>query len=178
MLLKSSALMKIQFFLYGWLLSILFSVTLVAQPGNPGVLANPLTDSRSPIFGKDIVINDQPAQNQQGVTICSAFNGWLYSAYSHNNPDNMTSVTIMRSKDNGINWTQLFDGSVGMVGVTIPKVEILACGTNESAIKLFLGMIFCDTSYNSTGAGVDRLDGNTGFLEKDMSRNSFVNICY
>jgi len=73
--------MKIQFFLYGWLLSILFSGTLMAQSGNPGVSANPLTGSRSPIFGKDIVINDQPGQNQQNLSVCSAFNGWLYAVY-------------------------------------------------------------------------------------------------
>lgn len=156
------------------LLSIILSAPLIAQRNNglnPGL---PADTPGSVLFGKDIVINDQPAQNQQGVTICSAFNGWLYSAYSHNNPDNMTSVTIMKSTDNGISWIQLFDGSVGMIGITIPKVELLVCGTTEFDIKLFLGMLYCDTTFNSTGAAVDRLDGNTGFLEEVLFEDGSV----
>ncbi len=166
--------MKIPRLLFALLLGFTAALPLFAQnQGNPQPQL-PLSPSGSPLFGKDIVINDQPGQNQQGVTICSAFNGWLYSAYSHNNPDNMTSVTIMKSTDNGITWIQLFDGSVGMTGITIPKVELLVCGSNESEIKLFLGMQYCDTAFNSTGVGVDRLDGNTGFLEEVLFEDGSV----
>lgn len=102
--------MKISVFIFALILGFIATLPLFAQnQGYPQPLLR-LSPSDSPLFGKDIVINDQPAQNQQGVTICSAFGGWLYPAYSHNNPDNMTSVTIMRSTDNGITWIQLFDG--------------------------------------------------------------------
>lgn len=166
--------MRMSFMLPGGLLSILFSVTLVAQPGNPGVPANPLTDSRSPIFGKDIVINDQPGQNQQGVAVCSAFNGWLYSAFSYNNTDNQTSVTIFRSTDNGITWGQFFDGSVGMPGITAPKIEIMACGSTETDLKLFIGILFYDTVFLGAGASVNRINGSSGVLESLLFENNNV----
>jgi hypothetical protein len=127
--------------------------------------------SRSPVFGKDIVIDDQPTQNQQSVVVCSAYNGWLFSAYTYNNNDNQAAVRIMKSTDSGINWSQFFDGSIGLPLIIIPKIEILVCGNNETDLKLFLSILLYDSIYNSGGAVVDRINGLTGMVENILLEN-------
>jgi hypothetical protein len=151
---------------------LLFCLTgLNAQTGWFGGSAVPLKP-QSPLFGKDIMINDQLTQNQQAVTICSALNGWLFAAYSYNNTYNQTSVSIYKSIDNGINWTILFDGSVGTYHITIPKIELLACGNTDEEIKIFLGVLFYDTIYHSGGAALDRINATTGLLEAEILQDN------
>jgi hypothetical protein len=130
------------------------------------------TKLQSPLFGKDIVINNQPQQNQQAAAICSAFNGWLYSSYSYNNINGQTSASIFKSTDNGINWTQIFDASVGVNGITIPKITLIACGSNIADLKIFLGVLFYDTVYHQGNAAVDRINGNTGLLEAEILQDN------
>jgi len=58
---------------------------------------------QSPLFGKDIVVNDSSTQDQRNVVICSAFNGWLYCVYSHQ-VNNLPYLTALISKDAGLTW--------------------------------------------------------------------------
>jgi hypothetical protein len=154
------------------ILCLFFSYGLNAQNGFLSDSIIPYQPYGSPLFGKDIIINDQPQQNQQAVAICSAFNGWLYASYSYNNINGQTSSSIFKSVDNGITWTQIFDASVGMNGITIPKITLMACGTNVADIKIFLGVLFYDTIYHQGGAAVDRINGNTGLLEAEILQDN------
>ena len=70
------------FITFSVLLLILSLNRLNAQTGLPGNSVIPLKP-QSPLFGKDIVINDQPDQDQHKVALCYAFNGWLYAAVTY-----------------------------------------------------------------------------------------------
>jgi hypothetical protein len=123
----------------------------------------------NPIFGKDIVISDQPVQPQQSIALCSALNGWLFSAYTyHNDSLNTISLRIMKSTDNGISWNQFFDGWLDNGSVIVPKIELMACGYTENDIKLFIGILYYDTIYQYNWASLSRINGNTGILEGEL----------
>jgi len=150
-----------------FLLSILFiSLTAAAQDINSGSNILPLKADNSVMFGKDIIIREQPDQNQNDVVICSAYNGWLYAAYWY-----FESITpklvIMRSIDDGMNWLNLttLDWFVG--GDRIYRMDICATGQTESQIKIILCFIYnTDTPIYSGGPlFVSRFDGNTGDFE-------------
>jgi len=117
--------MKTRLTILALLLSFISILGLHAQPELFGGKTIPLKP-QSPLFGKDIVINDEPDQNRQVVRICSALNGWLFAVYSYNDSDNQAALTILKSTDAGINWIQLFDASVGVISSIIPNIAIVA----------------------------------------------------
>ncbi len=153
---------------------LLFTNLINAQshPQIP-VLPNERPNLINPVFGKDIVINFQPSENQQAAAICSAPNGWLYAAYSHNAPDDYHTLTIMKSEDNGINWSVLFQGDVGLWWSIVSKIELVAGGTDESNYKVWFAYIMHDTIQDIYLPGVSRINGITGVLEAGMYNDDF-----
>ena len=104
--------MKRLFTLFTFLL--LSFIGLNAQTGFPGGLTVPSQSDKSPLFGFDTFINNQPQQNQRNIVICSAFNGWLYATYSYFDSNVFQdALTILRSKDNGVTWSVIFDAPFG-----------------------------------------------------------------
>jgi len=134
--------MKAQFTL---VIFLLFWLTgLNAQTGFIDGSVVPLKP-QSPLFGKDIVIHDQPDRNQRNLAVCSAFNGWLYAVYSYNNGI-QPYVTFIRSTDNGISWNVIGDFvSVPQNNITT-KLDIIACGNSLSTLKIFMAAATTDTT--------------------------------
>ena len=133
------------------------------QSDSPGL---PLKPDKSILFANDIFINDDPIQNQRNVALCSAFNGWLYAAYYYDNAG-IASVRIMRSTDNGVNWTMLVDPNLAIYNCIFTKLDIIATGNDVSDIKVFLGSVWLDTLLNVSGAYVTRFNGVTGGAYED-----------
>src|ERR1035437_5068556 len=107
--------MKARFTYFVLLLFFISFNGLLAQSGLLGGTVVPFQPDKSPIFGFDTFINNQPQQNQRNIAICSAFNGWLYATYSFfDNSVNQDAVTILRSKDNGGTWSVLFEFPWGL----------------------------------------------------------------
>lgn len=104
----------------------------------------PCQTNRSPLFGKDIVIHDKPDRDQRNVAACSAFNGWLYAAYSYNN-GNVPYITFLRSTDKGITWNVLMDVVSCSPHQITTKLDIIACGNSISNLKIFLAAAYMDT---------------------------------
>jgi len=124
-------------------LLLLFLTGLNAQTGFLGRSEGPLKP-QSPLFGKDIVLNAQPIQNQRNLAVCSAFNGWLYAIYSYNN-GNQPYVTFLRSTDDGITWDIVMDVSDYFQGYLTTRLDIIACGNSLSTLKIFLAAAVTDT---------------------------------
>ena len=101
--------------------------------------------SDAPLYGKDIVIHDSLAQNQRNVSVCSAFNGWLYAIYSYNNQD-IPYCEILKSVDQGITWEVLLNANFGSEHQIITKLQIIVCGNTVSTLKLFVAEAFRDTT--------------------------------
>jgi len=126
----------------------------------------PLKQDKSVLFGKDIVIHDQPDRNQRNIAICSAFNGWLYAVYSY--PDGpLQNISVLKSTDNGINWVLLAEG--GIMGAELTtRVDIIACGDSTNNIKLFVGYVYFDTSINVGGAYVEKYNPEPFIPEDEL----------
>lgn len=121
----------------------------------------------APLFGKDIIISDKPEEDQRNLVICSAPNGWLYAAYWCH-VDTGFSFFINRSVDSGITWTEITNAHFISTWETIREMDILACGTDPSNIKVFLATVLVtDVEFEDQGA-VLRINGITGEIEEDI----------
>jgi len=139
--------MKKRFTFFVFLL-LFFSISrLNAQPGEGNEPIIPLQQNRSILFGKDIVIHDQPNNNQRNLAICSAFNGWLFSGYSYTSSTG-ERCSLLKSIDDGITWSIIMDDVVPYSYV-ISKISLTTSGNNLSNLRLFLGVMMKDTNDNT-----------------------------
>jgi hypothetical protein len=121
----------------------------------------------TPLFGKDIVIQDQPDRDQRNIEVCSAPNGWLYACYW--NPDESGfSYYIMRSTDDGISWSEIANTNFQNDPRVITEMDIIACGDNESNIKVFIGIIIAELNVYFDQGVVLRFNGLTGEFENEI----------
>lgn len=168
--------MKARFTYFVLLLFFISINGLHAQSGLLGGPVVPFQPDKSPIFGFDTFINDQPLQNQRNIAICSAFNGWLYATYSYfDNSLYQDALTILRSNDNGASWSVLFDGPFGGFHLGISKMEILACGNDTANIKLFVGLGIFDTLNMYHFVDIIRFDKN-GVAELEILHDNSAYI--
>jgi len=149
---------------------------LVAQNGSTTGSVSPFQKNRSVLFGFDTYINSQPQQDQRNVAICSAFNGWLYAVYSYPGNLNQAGVTILRSKNNGLTWSVIYNGTVGFGPTTITKLAISVCGQDSANLKLFIGYCISTLSTTIHIARVGRLNGNTGSPETELLNENSESI--
>jgi hypothetical protein len=157
-------------------ISILFFLSgLNAQPGS---LGNPLTPYQlngSPLFGKDIIINDHPTQDQYKVALCSAFNGWEYAAIAYQGPQ--VYFTLLKSVDRGITWTIITDGWVIGPDQELSSMDILVSGDSVSNLKIIYSTVSVtknEPSLIGTGT-VNVFNEGSGSWEYQLL---LVNSCY
>ena len=128
--------------------------------------------SRNPIlFGNDIILNNNPTENQRQVSICSAFNGWLYAMYTYvysNSSQNFAAGALLKSVDNGMTWTVLWDSYIPNDNTEFKSMDITVIGDSVSNLKVFLAFIFGSQTYFAGYATVNRYNGITGALESQM----------
>lgn len=166
--------MKTRFTLFAFLLLCLTGLN--AQTGFFGGTVVPLKP-QSPLFGKDIKINDMPTENQRNVAVCCAFNGWLYAAYWVKTAGYM-ELTIMKSVDDGMTWDLFRTIQTGVPSEIFTSFKIATCGNSLSTLKVFMGLVYYDTIYQTGTALVPRLDGITGVTEVDVLQDQFVDSHY
>ena len=130
----------------------------------------PFQTNSSPLFGKDIIINDKSYQDQRFEAICSAYNGWLYAVYSHPAADT-NSWQILRSMDNGMTWSKFFSASVPLADSHATSFSIVACGNDLSTLKIFVSCIVTYSNVTETLFGVERFNGQTGDFEDLLLSN-------
>ncbi|MDP4281313.1 MAG: hypothetical protein Q8867_04110 [Bacteroidota bacterium] len=156
-------------FLWLGMVLLLSSFPLKAQNNFFNNSSIPLKSHESPAFGKDIVINNNPLRDQRNVSICSAFNGWLYACYWTNDSiGNGYTYYVFRSTDQGITWNLIYscDNNWFSGQSIIKKIEIAACGTSENDIKYFLSAIFVYYSpYHIEQGACGKFNGITGEFE-------------
>ena len=120
----------------------------------------PYLTPNSVLYGSDIIIDDQPAQDQRNVSISVAFNGWLYACYSVNESGSW-SWRIFKSEDDGASWSLLRNQALS-TNWYVSNVEIVVTGTTVPDLKVFVGRILNnDVSANSEMI-ISQLDGNSG----------------
>jgi len=158
------------------LYSLLFTVILLLsfQVKSKGQLNSnlhfglPINPNKSVVFGKDIVIGDQPTRNQRDLAICTAFNGWMYVVMSRNG-SGYGGYTIYNSIDNGMNWSLFKDVQDPSIDTHYHEFDILACGNSLSELKVFISWIDNDTSGLAySRIAVLKINGLTGVAESGL----------
>jgi len=151
--------MTIRITSFYFILFLLFFNELQAQSDNSGAPVIPFQKNRSVLFGYDTYINNKPLQNQRNVVICSTYNGWLYGFYSYLDTGlNEDIVVMVRSKTNGVDWSVLWECSLGIHTLRITNMDILACGNDTNTLKIFGGFCFSDTLLNIDRITLGRYD--------------------
>ncbi|MEI6766241.1 MAG: T9SS type A sorting domain-containing protein [Bacteroidota bacterium] len=124
-------------------------------------------------WGGDVIVHNDPTFNQQNAKLAVAFNGWLYSVFSSQNGTSC-GVTIMRSKDNGANWSLI---SNNIYANSLYKaVDAIVCGTDTNNLRLFVGgILYTGTNYV---VWVDRYNATTGIQIDEPYGYSSPSIIY
>jgi hypothetical protein len=156
---------------------LLLQLNLSGQ-GNHSLL-QPLKVSDSPMFGNDIPLFPDTSQNQHSVSVCSAFNGWLYAAYGYNTPiTNILMVKLLKSIDGGQTWITLSDLSPMIANFEYQYLQLLAIGDSVSNLKLVLGYIEKSILYPTDTYGeIGVYDAITGTAMNDLYHtNSLISL--
>jgi hypothetical protein len=160
-------------FLVNLLLFFLVIQSVKAQNfGNESPLM-PLNPKASPVFGKDIVINNLADQDQRTIAICSAPNGWLYAGYSFDSL-NSFGLCFVRSKDNGISWKQIFSIYADNPGAIMHECNLIVTGNDSTDQKLFC-FYSCYQTFNNLNSdiyGILRFSCDPCNIEEDMYTTS------
>jgi len=146
-------------------LSFLF--ILIFENGIAQSRSIPLKSSNSMMFGNDIILNNMPSEDQHHVAICTAFNGWLYAAYTYVDALNLAAGALLKSVDNGNTWTVIFDETVPGAYSEITSMDLIATGDSLSNLKVYLAAV---ASYGAgLGEGfVNQYNGITGAYEQNL----------
>ncbi len=168
--------MKTNSLLTAIVLSLLIPFTANAQDNPRNSVFSPYKSGASPLFGKDIVIYDDPTVNQENLAICTAFNGWLFAALTYQKPEGVYA-TILQSTDNGLTWEVKMDESANFTNNIITRLSLTTSGDSPSNIKLYMGVIFKDTIYqiSTPFLGSYNIDPFSGAGEL---LNDFFNMSY
>jgi len=160
-------------------LILMFSSSLI-DLRSQNVYSNPPLDKlkigNTLLFGKDIIINDQPDQNQKIVSVCSAFNGWLYAIIGYHDSIHGTfaSFTLLRSQDSGLTWAKLFESYEPISNSEYSRLSIVATGNSEAELKLIILALVKVGPLNTGIAYVSVYNGMTGLFEYPL----FDTTCY
>ena len=135
----------------------------------------PLKQYDSPLFGKDIIIDNNQDRDQRQVSLCSSFNGWIYSLYLYIEPYyGSPSYTILKSMDNGITWNVIIDSYYPVQNSKFTSIDFIVSGDSLSNLKLFLAFVVSNSeSTGLGGAHVWRFNGETGFFENQVLQDNF-----
>jgi hypothetical protein len=145
--------------------SFLLIVMMVnAGNGKPSSSCIPYKSPNSVFYATDIIINNDPVQNQRNVHLTIAFNGWLYAVYT-NNYGGIAALTILQSTDNGVTWTTLNTKSgTGSYNA----VSIVVAGSTLAALKLFVAGVYYDPDQFEYQVWCDRYNGQSGAFEDEL----------
>lgn len=123
----------------------------------------------SPQYFNDVII-ESSALDQRNVKISSAFNGWLYAAYSTSNTSNGNGgINIRRSKNGGVSWTTFMTFSVP--NVKYPVLDIVVAGTDTNNLTLFITGVNQNTSTGTSTIWFDKYNATTGAFLGQWANN-------
>ena len=139
----------------------------------------PFQPAAGPLWGNDVIISDIPAEDQRDVCITTAFNGWIYAAYSYASFAGGTgNIVLMRSDDNGQSWSELYRAATDYV---LPShLDIIAAGSSTGNLKIYMAYVTLSALTGGTwDVYVDRFNGVTGEMEANVfgETNGLLEIC-
>ena len=120
-------------------------------------------------FSGDVIIKTDTV-NQRNVKVATAFNGWIYAAWTLNHVG-YGGVQVRRSKDGGINWYNFV--SYDFAGANFPAVDIAVAGNDTNNLFVFLAGVNQTVSTGACVAWIDKFNGATGaFISEAFNESS------
>jgi len=138
----------------------LFTANSWAQSEMPLNSATPYKEQNSVLYGGDIIIDDQPLQDQRGNSLAIAFNGWIYASHIVNS-ENPTSWEVFQSKDDGLTWNLLIDQPLAANWSTV-AMDIMVCGTDVATLKLYVARVYENSSTGASELKLVQYNGDDG----------------
>jgi hypothetical protein len=129
-------------------------------------------------FGADVIIANAPAINQRQVEITSAFNGWLYAAYTTvDSAANEGGVDIKRSIDRGMTWQHIDSYSIS--NFRYEDVDLVVAGTDTNNLTLFVAGINHNLGTGTYVAYIDKYNGTSlSFIGASLNKNTGTRKIY
>ncbi len=156
--------------LYWQLFPLVWMICLLGNMYGQSAGNDPKTDY---YYGNDVIIHDQPLEDQQNLTLDAAFNGWLFAAYSFISDAGGTgNFVIMRSTDHGQTWEMIYSQSTSYIHVV--SLDMAVAGNTLETLKVYLAMITFDytTGTEEWVVGVSKFNGSTGAFEGNVYAES------
>jgi len=91
----------------------------------------PYKNLSSPVYGTDVIMLNDPAQNQTKTAISVASNGWLYSCLAVGSG----GYYVMRSVDDGQTWTS---SAIQYPDYIFTNLDIVVTGNDVSSFQVFV----------------------------------------
>jgi len=104
---------------------------LAAQHSLGGREILPLKSTLSPVYGPDVLIDPNPAEDQVECRIAVASNGWIYAAYIIR----AGGFRVARSVDGGTTWTY---SATLRPAHTLTAIDLAVTGTDPASIKVWI----------------------------------------
>ena len=150
---------------------LFFSVSMVnAQRSKGSSSVIPYKSGLSPQYGTDIIINNDPLQDQRNAHVSVAFNGWLYACYTIATG----GFQVAKSTDDGVTWTY---SAIIWPDYTFPKVDLIVVGKTVADLRVWVGYIcYYTTATNDWDAGYEILDGDVNdltYADMDATTSDF-----
>ncbi len=121
-------------------------------------------------LGPDRVIDTKAAGVMQRLRTTTAFNGWIFAAYSTISGNN-GGITIRKSTDSGQSWTTVDFYSIN--NVRYPAFDLVVTGNDVANLNLFLVGVNNSLTANTNILYVDRYNANTNvFLGSVLNVNN------
>jgi len=119
--------------------------------------------STSVQFATDEIIHYKNSEDQRNIRLAIAFNGWMYAAYTHNDPvSEIGGIYVSCSKDNGVSWHRFvaYQFSASMY----PMTDLIVAGNDTLNLKVFLAGVLHNINTGANSVYMDDFDGRTGSL--------------
>lgn len=153
---------------------LLAATNLAAQTILNSSSSDLLSTIRSPIFGTDIVMQNEPSQDQRLIAVTSAFNGWLYAVYGYRS-GNYPALSILRSIDDGATWTSLLAGQLPIPNAELTHFDISVPGNSLSEMKIIMAILYRVIGNPTCRLLLNRYDAQTGtYINQLINENE----CY
>ena len=120
----------------------------------------PYQTPNSVMWGTDVIIDNQPSENQRGPTLTVAFNGWVYAGFYVNSAAG-SHWTVYRSTDDGATWSVFVHQSLNTNWYT-SALDIVVTGSSEPTLRLFVARVYQNDVASLTEGKYTIYDGVAG----------------
>jgi hypothetical protein len=159
--------------IYKLLITLILAIcasNLWAQSEIPATFPVASQNTTSLRYGGDIIINDQPGQDQRLSSLAIAYNGWLFAAYAVNSAS-PCYWTVFMSTNDGASWTPIIN-QILAGNYHVQAIDIMVCGTSIADLDIFVARINENDATPQSSLILTAYNANTGTVVRTLHSES------